>query len=257
MISTLSRYFSRNSFALAAAVLLASCAYGPVVVDDYAEAASYEELIAGVPDDSELNAAIDKNVLRVMTPGEQVAGWSTSGTDLDTVVEAASGGWDGNVLRFTRANEVSYGSDRDFAQYFGDGYTVYPVLGPQTAFDQRGDGLVFGLIRIGEGVWFESVKREEKQGNAGCSSTGAQSARLFANRPYASLSKLEKSLLAAFVAAAGRDDVTVCSLGEEVGEGRYRSRYFMPDGRRLPVFDREAPQVGIVARSELARSIGS
>jgi hypothetical protein len=229
-------------------------------MDDYRWASSYAELVAGTEANRELQSAIDKNLGRVMQPGEQVHDWHESGIDMDEVLSAAAGGSASNVFMRERADDVSFASNRPFHEFFGAAYMSYPVFGTEAMFgsarDEQ-DEQRFGLARVGPGVWLETVDRAGKVGKASCSGSGSEAARLYTNRPFASLNKLEKSTLAAYVAGAHRNDVVVCSVGATDGEARWRSIYFLPDGRRLPVFDREAPRTRIIPRAEAARLIAA
>src|SRR5690606_10264161 len=118
---------------------------------------------------------------------------------------------------------VTFSSDRSFQELFRPGYTIYPILGTETMFESGHDELsVFGLIKVGEHLWVESLTRKEKRGNASCVSRDAIALRLLTTRPYASLTKLEKSFLAALNAAAGRNDPTICQIAETDGEARWR-----------------------------------
>lgn len=239
----------------ALALALGSCVYRPVVVDDYSEASSYTDLLAGIDDDSRLAGEIDRNVERVLRPGDQIAGWSDSGIDLDDVIATMPGGAMDNALMSERAGDIAFSSERVFDDLFGPEYTTYSVFGTDAAFSPGQNNRSFGLIRIGDGVWMETSATEEKVGTASCSQVNSAAARLYTKRPFADLNKLEKSMLAAYAAGAQRDGATVCTVAEADGEGRWRSRYYLPDGRRLPVFDREGARKKIVPRTEVERRI--
>ncbi len=239
----------------ALALALGSCVYRPVVVDDYSESSSYTELLSGIENDFKLQNAIDENVKRVMRPGEQVANWSESGVDLDDVIGAVPGGTMDNVFLSERAGDIAFSSKHPFLELFGPEYTTYSVSGADEAFEMRQNERSFGLTRIGEGVWFETSGSSEEVGNASCVNVNSAAARFHTKRPFSDLSKLEKSTLVAYAAGAQRDGSKVCTVGEADGEGRWRSRYFLPDGRQLPVFDREGARIKIVPRAEAARLI--
>lgn len=250
------RYWSLRTLVLVApALVLASCVYRPVVMSNYDDASSFIELFAGIEGDRELQSAIDKNLMRVMRSGEQVSDWRESGVDMDGVLNAVPGGSAGNMLVSERADDVVLSSKQNFREFFGPEYTTYPVFGSDLMFASALDKQSFGLLRIGDGVWLEISDEEEKMGNASCSNTGAEAARLYTRRSFASLNKLEKSKLAAYVAGAERNDVVVCSVGEADGEARWRSRYFVPEGRRLPVFDSVGGHRRIIPRAEVGQLI--
>lgn len=244
-------------FVSALALALGSCVYRPVVVDDYGESNSYTDLLAGIESDLKLQDAIDRNVERVMRPGERLSDWSESGVDLDEVIAAVPGGATDNVFLSERAGDIAFSSNRPFLELFGPEYTTYPVSGTDAAFEVSQNERSFGLIRIGEGVWFETSGIEEEVGNASCVNVNSAAARFHTIRLFSDLTKLEKSTLVAYAAGAQRNGAKVCSVGEPDGVARWRSRYFLPDGRRLPVFDREGGRLKIVPRAEAERIFAS
>ncbi|WP_170005243.1 hypothetical protein [Pseudopontixanthobacter vadosimaris] len=239
----------------ALALGLGACVYRPVVVDDYSEASSYTDLLAGIDDDARLAEAIDRNVERVFRPGDQIAGWSENGIYLEDVLATKPGGTMDNVVLSERAGDIAISSERDFADLFGPEYVVYAVSGTNADFAPGRDDRSFGLVRIGDGVWMETSSLEEKMGKASCSQVNSAAARLYTRREFADLNKLEKSMLAAYAAGAQRNGGKVCTVSEADGEGRWRTRYFLPDGRRLPVFDREGSRTKIIPRTEVTRLI--
>ena len=247
----------RSLVLIGSSLALAACVTRPVVVDSYGEAANYEELFAGLQTDTKLDAAIDRNLVRVMKPGEHVANWTETGTSARALLTRAPGGNDQNVIFSERESSQAFGSDSSLSSLFGADYTTRPIVGSDSAFDASQQSKHFTLVRIGDGVWFETVSPAEHIGNATCSNVAGEAARLHARTPLSSLSKVEKSLLAALITSQRRNDAVVCSVSEIVEGSRYRSRYFLRDGRRLPVFDREGGSFIIVSKSEAERRINS
>ncbi len=182
------------------ALVLSACVYRPVVMDNFSSASNYAELLAEIESNSKLAGALDKNVDTVMRPGEQVPGWRDSGIDMDVLLDTMPGGSAGNVFLGNRADDVFLTADRSFADFFGPQYTTHTVVGSDVAFAKVGADESVGLVRIGQGIWLETVGDRVKMGNAVCSGTGLTAARVQSRRPYDSLTKLEKSTMAAFVA---------------------------------------------------------
>ncbi|MBU1605781.1 MAG: hypothetical protein KKD08_03095 [Alphaproteobacteria bacterium] len=237
------------------AVMTTACAYGPVIVDDYVGASGYQELLAQIGTDRELQEAIDENVLRVTRSDGPGADWNSDGEDIEALIAASSGGKLNTVLVAQRGDELWVSSYRGFGDDFGPDYAEYPVFGPNVMFDEPKDNRSFNLLRVGEGVWLETIKTERKIEIATCSSSGSEAARLFSNRPYTSLSKLEKSTLAAYVSGARRRDVEVCTVYSSKDGSRLDRRFFLPNGQSLPVFNREAPAAELRPRSEIVGKI--
>ena len=238
-------------------LVLAACVTRPVVVDSYSEALTYEALFSELRTDTKLDAAIDRNLVRVMRPGESVANWTETGTSARGLLAQAPGGKDQNVIFSERESSQALGSDSSLSSLFGADYTTRPIVGSDSAFDASRQSRHFTLVRIGDGVWFETVSPAEHIGNATCSNVAGVAARLHARNPLSSLSKVEKSLLAALVVSQRRNDAVVCGVSKIMKGGGYRSRYFLRDGRRLPVFDREGGSFVIVSKSEAERRINS
>lgn len=224
-------------------------------MDDFADASGYADLLSGVENHAELQTAFRENRTRVMQPGDRVADWSESGLDMDAVLAAAPGGVTDNVYRRDRADDLVFDSSSQFGDLFGADYQIYLVIGDAESFTAFQGDPSFGLIRVGDGLWLETLSASSAIGNARCLGSGAEAVRLHTRRPYDSLTKLEKSTLAAYTAAARYDKINVCSVGEAVGNNRYRSRYFLPDGRRLPVFDGRSGRLSIVPRADVRQAI--
>ena len=245
----------RNVVLTIVALMTTACAYRPVVVDEYAGATNYQQLLAQAENDRKLQSAIDENVLRVTRTGGPVADWSSNGEDIDALLAASSGGKLDTVLVGQRGDELFVSSYRGFEDDFGPDYVKYFVFGPTTIFGEPQENQSFNLLRVGDGVWLETVKTERKIGVANCTSSGSEAAQLFSNRPYHSLSKLEKSNLAAYVSGAKRKDVEVCAVFRSTDGSRLNSRFFLPNGLSLPVFDRESPAIEFRPRSEIVAKI--
>jgi len=224
-------------------------------MDNFADASGYADLFSRVENHAELQTAFRENRTRVMQPGDRMADWSESGLDMDAVLAAAPGGVTDNVYRQDRADDLVFQSSRQFGDLFGADYKIYLVIGDAGSFTASHGDPSFGLIRVGDGLWLETLSVNSAIGNARCSGSGAKALRLHTRRPYDSLTKLEKSTLAAYTAAARDNESEVCSVGEAVGDNRYRSRYFLPDGRRLPVFDARSGRLSIVPRADVRQAI--
>lgn len=255
-MSAIRKFPPRRSAVLTiAALMISACAYGPVVVDDYADASNYRELIAQAESDQKLQNAIDKNVLRVARSDGPVQNWSSGGDDIDSLIAASPGGKQNTVLVALRGNELWVSSYRGFGDEFGSDFTEYPVFGPSAGFNQPQNNRLFNLSQVGEGVWLETIRIERKIGHAKCSNSGSEAARLFSNRPFESLSRLEKSTLVAYVAGAKRKDIEVCAIYTARDGNLLDGRFFLPNGQSLPVFNREVPQYKLRPRSEIVAKL--
>ena len=239
-----------------AALSLTACVGGPLSVDDYAGLTSYDDLVQSIDGKSELQQALSAIVTRTMRPGETVAGWSKTGRDFDELIEAAPGGSDANVLMNVLDGRVIFSSEKPLRGTSEDGYSTIISSGSSTLFSNRSESISYTLIQVVEGVWLETAENVTKIDNASCTSAGADAVRIHARTPFTNLTKLEKSYLASFLTSSRRSGGTICAIAEPTGPAVWRSRFFLPDGTRLPVFDREGGgKLTIVPITEANRMI--
>ena len=235
---------------------LLGCVGGPVNVDDYANLTSYDGLIQSIDANAELQQALSANITRTMRRGETVAEWSSTGQDFDKLIEAAPGGSDANALMNDLDGRTIFSSEKSLESLFANGYSTYTSSGPSDLFSNASDSVGYSLIYIADGVWLETAENMTKIGNASCSNGVMDAVRVHARRPFTSLTKLQKSYLASFLAASRQDDGTICTVAEPNGNNVWRSRFFLPNGTRLPVFDQEGGgTITIVSISEVNRMI--
>ena len=242
--------------AILPALAVASCTYAPIAGEMPAALATYDDLIQDIDRNAPLQEALRKNVARVSKPGDTVTDWNRAGLDLDATLEAAPGGSAANVWMAMSDGRTMFSSPNPFSRFFTNGFTTYLSSGPADLFSGSAKDVEYTLVEISDDVWLETAERITKIENASCTSNGSDAARIHARRSFSSLGGLQQRYLASLLAASRYDNPTICYLGEATGANAWRIRHFQPDGKRLPVFDREGVKnLTIVPITEAERII--
>lgn len=248
------RLFYMRARLLAAIVLMqasSACVYRDWVHTAAAQP-DYPQLIDHVRSNEELQGQLDKQTDKVFREGEHVSDWQEMGVDIGEVLAAQPGGVEQNALFGKQSWFISaiYGHPHD--DLFGPAFNIFHVEGSEGLFLSEA-AASYELIRAAPGVWVQLASDQIKMGNAACGQSTA--VRLYTRRAIAELGTPEAANVALIVAGTQRvpRNPRNCSVMVPAGDQSWRPMHFTPEGRRLPVADREGGSMRIIPLTELRR----
>lgn len=171
---------------------------------------------------------LDAQVAKVLTPGPVEPDWSTAGVDLDALLAAQPGGVDGTAL-------IGDAPEMRSLRYFGGRRMVLPRRLKATVVTQgpnagTGDA---AALRMTRNLWLEGSAGIRRVGTARC--TFGLGTLWQRSMPGATIDEGERMIGDLAIKMARQlADTEVCSSFRATGDGRYRERLFLPDGRALP-----------------------
>lgn len=199
------------------------------------------------PDFAEQKAAVgqalDAAVNLMFKPGALDPNWNKNGVDLEKLVKAKP---NQALVEVDKDGErsISLYSDKPMAAFIPPEWEMIAEIGNDAP--QADDRHPIEISELEDGYYVASrTTGYEKLGDAECSQVPA-SARLYkvkeGNEPAMS-PEMAKFIFYGMLERA--KPYTVCVRHDVVGEG-YRARFFLKDGRSLPVFDDMTGTVTIV-----------
>lgn len=182
---------------------------------------------------AELDKALDAAIDAMFQPGERDPNWNRSGVDLEQIIKSKPGHV---VVEVDKEGErsISLYSDRPIADFIPPEWELVAEIGTDNS--QPDVSAPIEISELEKGYYVASRSPFERVGDAFCSNIPA-TARLYKMKDAGELQMPPE--IAAFVFRGMLERAkpyTVCARHDIIGDG-YRARFFLKDGRSLPVFD--------------------
>ena len=182
---------------------------------------------------AEFNKALDEAIEAMFKPGEMDPNWNKSGVDLEQLVRAKP---NQVVVEVDKDGErsITLFSDRPIADFVPPEWEQIAEIGTGDARPEGSDPIE--ISQLDQGYYIASRSPTERVGGATCSDAPT-TARLYKRKSDRDAAMPPEVAVFIFRGMLERaKSRTICTVHDVIGDG-YRTRYFLKDGRSLPVFD--------------------